>query len=154
MKKSPKNIYATCRVAAGFNQEVAAAGLHVSARSLADYEAGRTVPGDDVVCRMIEMYQAPELAYLHLKYNTEVGRRYLPELCLDDLSKTVLRLQRESRHLKDIEADMIDIASDGIIEKSEIPAWERVRGELLDIAGAALAVLFTRKERAAIKTAR
>ncbi len=146
-KTGCNNIYKIGRENAEFTQEVAASRLHVSKRSLSDYESGRTLPGDDVVCGMIETYQAPELAYLHLQQNTEVGRRYLPHLCLDELPRAVLRLQKESRDMQVIEPELIAIACDGIVDKVELPIWEKAKLEMFDLASAALAVLFTRKEK-------
>ena len=149
MKAKPQSIYGNCRTVARLTQESAAETLCISVRSLAYYEAGETVPGDDVVCRMIETYNAPELAYLHLKHNTEVGRRYLPDLQLDELPKAVLRLQKESRDMWAIESELISIACDGVIDRQESTMWEKAKSEINDLAGAALAVIFTRKEKRA-----
>jgi transcriptional regulator with XRE-family HTH domain len=154
MRTSCGNIYKTCRVIADLTQEKAAEQIAISVRSLADYESGKTIPGDDVVCRMVELYQAPELAYLHLKHSTEVGRRYLPDLCLDELPRAVLRLQKESRELRMVEPDLIEIACDGVVDRRELPAWEKAIVELHDLAGAALAVIFTRKEKRPLQAAR
>jgi transcriptional regulator with XRE-family HTH domain len=154
MKKARKNIYKTSREDAGLSQEGAVEHLYISTRSLSDYEAGRTIPGDDIVCRMIETYNAPELAYLHLKTNTEVGRRYLPEICLDELPRAVLRLQKESRDMQAREVDLISIACDGEIDSTEQSIWEKTKRELQELAGAALAVLYTRKEKRPLEAAR
>ena len=154
MKKRCKNIYKTSRDIAGMNQEVAAEHLYISSRSLSDYETGRTIPGDDIVCRMIETYNAPELAYLHLKQNTEVGRRYLPDICLDELPRAVLRLQKESRDMRMIEGDLISIACDGEVDCTEQSMWGKTKTELQELVGAALAVLFTRKEKRPLEAAR
>jgi len=146
MPTEVKNIYKTCRRNAGMSQETALNYLFVSGRSLSYYETGRTIPGEDVVCRMVEVYGAPELAYLHLKQNTEVGRRYLPELCLNDLPRAVLRLQKEAGDMQSVEKDLVSIACDGEIDSAEIPLWERAKEELQDLVGAALAVLYTERK--------
>jgi DNA-binding XRE family transcriptional regulator len=44
MQNGEKNIYRRCRVDARYTREAAAEMISVSVRSLADYEAGRTVP--------------------------------------------------------------------------------------------------------------
>lgn len=56
MKRCCGNIYKNARRAAGLTQEQAAEQLYISVRSLAEYEAGRTTPPDDVACRMIDVY--------------------------------------------------------------------------------------------------
>lgn len=154
MKSNVSNIYKKCRDNAEMNQETAVEHLFISTRSLSDYETGKTIPGDEVVCLMIELYGAPELAYLHLKENTEVGRRYLPDICLDELPRAVLRLQKESRDMQAIEGDLISIACDGVLDNSEQSLWGKAKAELQDLAGAALAVLFTRKEEKPLQAAR
>lgn len=148
MKIDCQNIYKTCRYDAGMNQETAAERLFISTRSLSDYETGRTIPGDDIVCRMIETYNAPELAYLYLTTSNEVGKRFLPRICMDELPKAVLRLQMKSKHMKDNEGDLISIACDGEIDSTEHVQWLNTKKELHELVGAALAVLFTKKKTA------
>lgn len=154
MQNGANNIYRRCRVDARYTREAAAEMISVSVRSLADYEAGRTVPGDDIVCKMIEVYGAPELPYLHLKHNTEVGRRYLPDLFLDELPKSVLRFQRINRGARAIEPDLVDIACDGVIEQEEIPAWNKAKTELNDLVAVTLALLFHPQKNRPLEAAR
>lgn len=154
MQNGEKNIYRRCRVDARYTREAAAEIISVSVRSLADYESGRTIPGDDIVCKMVEVYGSPELPYLHLKQNTEVGRRYLPDLFLDELPKSVLRFQRINRVAKTIEPDLVDIACDGVIDDEEIPVWDKAKTELHDLVGVTLSLLFyPKRKRPLIKAA-
>lgn len=139
-----RNIYQTARKSAGFTQDTAAELLHISVRSLAAYEKGETVPPDDVVCNMVAQYKMASLAYEHLKISTEVGRKYLPDISISDLPKSVLRLQKEVGDLKTINSDMIEIACDGKIDDKEQTRWQHVTKEVREMAGAALAVMFSR----------
>lgn len=143
MKRTCRNIYQAARKIAGFGQEHAAELLNVSVRSLADYESGRTIPNDDIVCNMIKIYNSRILAYLHLKSNTEVGRRYLPDIHTSDLAQSVLRLHKEVDDLKLVNSDMIEIACDGKVEHHETQRWNIVKKEVNEIAGAALSLIFT-----------
>ena len=142
MKGKCLNIYKTSRLTAGITQEHAAELLYISTRSLADYETGRTVPPDDVVCRMIDTYGCKHLGYVHLKQNTKVGQRFLPDINLADLPSSVLRLQKEVGDLSDINRDMLDIACDGVVDEGEERRWMSVTKEIKEVAGAALAVSF------------
>jgi transcriptional regulator with XRE-family HTH domain len=142
------NIYKIARQSAGMTQEQAAEMLHVSVRSLADYEGNRTIPGDDIVCGMIETYETEWLGYEHLKQSTEVGKKYLPEINITDLAKSVLRLQKEVADVHKINTDMIMVACDGVVEEHEQETWEQVTKEVLEMVGAALAVVFSPKEKA------
>lgn len=51
----------TARNATGLSREEAAHRLYVGSRTLADYELGKTIAPPDVVLRMADVYQEPEL---------------------------------------------------------------------------------------------
>jgi len=144
MKRYCENIYKSARRNAGLTQEQAAEKLYISVRSLAEYEAGRTIPPCDVVCRMVEVYDAKYLAYLHLKQSTEVGRRFLPDLHILDLPRSVLKLQKEVKDVTEIHPDIVDVACDGIVDKHERETWQHIEKELLEMIGAGLSVVFAR----------
>ena len=56
MKEASRNYYKECRESAKLSQEQAAELLHISVRSLSDYENGKTVPADDIVECMVDIY--------------------------------------------------------------------------------------------------
>ncbi|NSW93046.1 MAG: helix-turn-helix transcriptional regulator [Firmicutes bacterium] len=138
------NIYKNTRRATGLTQEQAAERLYTSVRSLAEYEAGRTIPPDDVVCRMVEVYGVKHLAYLHLKQSTEVGRRFLPELHILDLPRSVLKLQKEVADVNNVHQDMVNVACDGTVDDTERDTWLRIETELSEMVGAGLSVIFAK----------
>lgn len=144
MKKRCRNIYRIARNNADLTQEKAAELLNVSVRSLVDYESGRTIPHEDIVCRMVEVYGAKWLGYEHLRQSSELGKKVLPEINVDDLAKSVLILQKESSDVEDIKNNMVKIACDGVIEKNEENMWNIVTKEVLEMAGAALSVVYSR----------
>ena len=144
MKENFTNIYKSARRDAGITQEQAAEQLYVSVRSLAEYEAGRTIPPCDVVCRMVEAYKAKHLAYLHLKQSTEVGRRFLPDLHILDLPRSVLRLQKEVADVNGIHREMVEVVCDGMVEDHESETWQSIEKELMEMVGAGLSVVFAR----------
>ncbi|GAV21577.1 helix-turn-helix domain-containing protein [Carboxydothermus pertinax] len=143
MKRDCNNIYKIARKNAGLTQEEAAELLHISVRSLADYEAGRTIPPDDIVCNMVQIYNARWLAYSHLKHSTMIGQKYLPDLSLTDLPRSVLKLQKEVRDLENINGELIAIVCDGEIDETEKPKWKKIAQEINEMAGAALSVVFS-----------
>jgi transcriptional regulator with XRE-family HTH domain len=143
MQKGRTNIYRLARDAAKISRYDAAESLHVSVRSLVDYETGHTTPPDDVVCLMVQTYRTPWLAYHHLQTSTEVGRRYLPRLDLTDLARCVLRFQKEVGDIDTIKGEMVELACDGAIETSETTRWATVTREIQELAGAALSVVFS-----------
>lgn len=137
------NIYKKARVAAGIkSQQIAAEKLHISVRSLADYETGFTVPPEDIVCGMIELYKNRWLGYQHLQEHSEIGRRYLPKIQETDLAVAVLKLQKEVRDIDSIQSAMIEVACDGKVDHHERPLWGNVEKEVSEVAGAAMALVF------------
>lgn len=142
MQKCCMNIYKKARLSAGITQQIAAEKLHISVRSLADYETGVTVPPDDVVCGMIELYKNRWLGYQHLQANSDIGRRYLPEIQETDLAVAVLRLQKEVRDIDNIHSAMVEVACDGVIEDHEKTTWKNIEKEVSEVAGAAMALVF------------
>ena len=144
MKGRCENIYKIARSYTDLTQEKASELLHISPRSLSDYEANKTIPGDDIVCMMVEAYGTAWLAYEHLKRSTVVGQKYLPSIDFSDLPKSVLRLQKEVRDVEYVNNDMVDIACDGIVEEHENDKWNQVVKEINEMAGAALAVVFSK----------
>lgn len=143
MQSNCMNIYKKARLAAGIkSQQVAAEHLHISVRSLADYETGVTVPPEDVVCGMIELYGNRWLGYQHLQEHSEIGRRYLPKIQETDLAVAVLKLQKEVRDIDNIHSAMVEVACDGKIELHEKSLWGSVEKEVSEVAGAAMALVF------------
>lgn len=150
MQSNSMNIYRTARRLSGFTREKAAELLFISVRSIAEYEAGRTIPNDETVCRMIDTYGTHWLGYEHLKRSTEVGRRYLPEINITDLAKSVLRLQKEVSDVNLINSDMVEVACDGVVHDHELEKWENVQKEISEMAAAAMAVLFSHQKEKAL----
>lgn len=147
MRTSCTNIYQIARKSAEMTQEQAAEMLHVSVRSLADYEGGRTTPSGDTVCSMIEIYKTPWLAYEHLRQSSEVGKRYLPSVEFVNLSQSVLRLQKEMGDVSAMERKIVEVAYDNVVHPYQESVWEMAEKEVLEMVGAGLGVLFYQKEK-------
>ena len=75
MPKQLPNIYKIARESSGFTQEKASELLATSVTSLKAYEYSQRIPPDDIVIKMIEIYDAQYLAYQHLKTSVEVGKK-------------------------------------------------------------------------------
>ena len=144
MHERYRSIYQLARNNARLTQEQAAELLHISVRSLADYESGATTPNGDIVNDMVDIYDANWLGYEHLRQSSKVGQRCLPAINITDLAQSVLSLQKESIDVENIKPCMIKIASNGRVDDHEVERWEEVTKEILEMAGAALSVVYTR----------
>lgn len=144
MNISCKSIYQLARNYAGLTQEEAAKKLHIGIRTLCGYEALNPVPNSDIVEKMEEVYGTKWLGYEHLRCSSRLGMKCLPSINIDNVAKSVLKFQKELNDIENIKSSMIAIACDGKIKKHEEEAWNNVSKELLEMAGAALAIVFSR----------
>ena len=79
MSNNCENRYKMSRNNAGLTQEQAADVLHISVRTLSDYENGHAVPSDETVLAMVDIYSCPLLGWWHLK-KSPLGNRVLPDI--------------------------------------------------------------------------
>ncbi len=147
MSQYDGSVYGRPRVAKGFTQEKAAELVGVSVESIRAYECGIRVPPDQVVIRMVEVYDAPHLAYQHLRNAQEVARLYLPQIQEGvNLEAMVLRLQKEIRDFIRVQDELIDITCDGEISAEEWPRFKKILKELDDINTAIMTMRFNIRE--------
>ena len=147
MPKDNGNIYQAARKAAGLTQEAAAERLAVSVESMRAYETGLRLPGDDVVTRMMAVYDAQYLGAQHLQCKPWL----LPECVMmakpEPLPVAVIKLVRRvmafaEAHRSD---QLMEIAEDGVISEGERDLFNEIATELGDIVQAALALEYAKE---------
>lgn len=155
MDKQGKTIYQTARFTTNYTGEEVAELIHKSVDSIRDYESGRTIPPDDVVNDLVELYQTPWLAYLHLKINNEVGKKHLPDVPIRQLSSSILDLQVHMNYAAAVQIDIAEVGRDNLVDKHEEPKWSNCKEILNSLAGSLFSVLFSpiQKEKTAHKRA-
>lgn len=80
MNKIHENYYRICRKQSGFTQIEAAKLLNISNRSLVDYENWDREPSQQVVKRMVELYNSEWLGWWYLKNISAVGKKLIPDI--------------------------------------------------------------------------
>lgn len=147
MPRDNGNIYQAARKAAGLTQEAAAERLAVSVESMRAYETGLRLPGDDVVTRMMAVYDAQYLGAQHLQCKPWL----LPECVMmakpEPLPVAVIKLVRRvmafaEAHRSD---QLMEIAEDGVISEGERDLFNEIATELGDIVQAALALEYAKE---------
>ena len=147
MRRDNGNIYQAARKAAGLTQEAAAERLAVSVESMRAYETGLRLPGDDVVTRMMAVYDAQYLGAQHLQCKPWL----LPECVMmakpEPLPVAVIKLVRRvmafaEAHRSD---QLMEIAEDGVISEGERDLFDEIATELGDIVQAALALEYAKE---------
>lgn len=142
MPEECRNIYKTCRKAAGFTQEAAAERLGISVESLRAYESGQRIPPNEVVELMVILYNAQHLAYQHLRETNAMYGRVVPEVPQCSVLEASARLTNRIYTFADSHADrrLMRMAEDNVIDPVERPEFDAILEELQEIVEAALAL--------------
>lgn len=140
------NIYQTAREARGITQEKAAELLGISVESLRAYECGRRLPPTAVVVCMVDVYDTQFLAYQHLKHDI-IADDLLPDISEKTIAEAVLSLIKEIADTNELLPMLISIASDGIIDEAERPAWEKIKKEFGDVVQSYYCLIVSNKTR-------
>lgn len=144
MAKEGRNMYQIARESAGFTQDKASELLDISVESLRAYESSRRIPPNNIVVSMVEIYNAQYLAYKHLK-NSEIGEIILPDIKVESLSISILKLQKEIKKFSEYEEILIEIGSDGIISDSEKADWNSIQNAFNDIVKAFMSLKYAKE---------
>ncbi len=91
--KENKNIYQQCREEQGLTREAAAELLEfVSADRIEKIEGEKVLARPEEVLRMAQVYKRPELSNYYCSHECPIGRVYVPEVELKDLSQITLEM--------------------------------------------------------------
>ncbi|MEQ2444581.1 helix-turn-helix transcriptional regulator [Pseudoflavonifractor sp. CLA-AP-H29] len=142
MPEETRNIYKTCRKAAGLTQEAAAERLGISVESLRAYETGQRVPPDEVVEAMSDLYNTLHLIVRHVREKNAMYGRVVPEVPQAGVLEASARLTNRIYQFADSHADrrLMRIAEDNVIDGNERPEFDDIMEDLQEIVAAALAL--------------
>jgi transcriptional regulator with XRE-family HTH domain len=140
MRKDRENRYKICRENAGLTQEQAAELLYVSARQLSDYENGRARVSDEMTAGMARAYNAPLLAWWHVKQGPLGG--FFPEIQTPktngDMAFQIILANGE---LDKAETEIRQILSDGVIGEDEREQYDGCIQTIKDVNGKLTSVI-------------
>lgn len=108
------------------------------ASTLSKFENGVKVPSEDIVVRMVQVYEDPFIGYMYLRECTSIGRMLLPDIITSELDNLTLRFQKEYNDILKIQTDMIEIACDNEVNDYEEERWKQVQKEIADLASVSL----------------
>ena len=140
MPEETRNIYKTCRKAAGLTQEAAAERLGISVESLRAYETGQRVPPTEIVELMVIIYNAQHLAYQHLRETNALYSSVVPEIRPRSVLEASAKLTNRIFAFAESHADrrLLRIAEDNVIDDGERPEFDAILEDLQEIVEAAL----------------
>ena len=140
MERNSRNDYKTARSVAGLTQERWAEAIGCSADSVRGYEAGTTLPSDELVRAMCEISGLSVLAYWHLCNKSPLAADVLPEVRRVPLPQAVLHLLRAMGDFAADHGKLISLAEDGAISGDEAYEWDGIKSRLDEVVKAAIEV--------------
>ncbi len=136
--KANGNIYYQARMQAAqrnplhANRERTACEIYVSPEALADYENGLTVPGCDVVQKMVEAYGDPDLRGAHIRAFCPLLPDYGGEQ-VSELARAALGWAVAFQSAQEIALKFAAVARDGRISADELPAAQAIRAKAVEL---------------------
>lgn len=145
MQDNYRNICKIGRTTAGMTQERWAEALDYSVESVRLCEAGKMMPSDDVVLRMIEVASLPVLGYWHLLNKSRMAAQILPEVESTPLPQAVIQLILRVREFSEQHTRLLEIAADGRIDNLERMAFDAIVKDLDDVVQAAMQLKYAER---------
>ena len=129
--KPNKNLYHTTRESLHLTRETASELLEtISPERIEKIENERCLPNPEEVLRMAEKYQKPSLCNYYCAKQCPIGRRYVPEIQLKDLSQIVLEMLASLNAMNRKKDRLIEITADGRISNDELEDFIFIQEEL------------------------
>lgn len=93
-------------------------------------ENERVEPHPEEILIMADKYKAPELCNYYCSTQCPIGRQYVPEIKIHDLSQIVLKMIDSLNDAQDYQKRLINITADGVIDDSEIDDFIDIQNKL------------------------
>lgn len=127
-------MFKDARIAAGLSREEAAFQLHIGTRTLLNYEHDQSIAPPEVALEMQEVYGDPTLTAKYCSEYCPIGQVYahsMPDQL--NLCHAVFGMLNEHTDVAKMRDALIAIMADGVIDQDELPIFEKVINELLDL---------------------
>ena len=134
-KKANKNIYQLRREELGLSREKASEILgSVPPERIEKIESEKSFPHPDEIMAMAEGYKMPDLCNYYCANECPIGKQYVPEIKIKDLSKIVLEMLASLNAMNRKKERLIEISADGTIDDNEIQDFIKIQEELEKIS--------------------
>ena len=133
--KENKTIYQLRREELGLSREKAGELLqYITPERIERIESGKSNAHPDEVVLMAEKYQYPHLCNYFCANECEIGKQYVPEIKIKDLSQIILEMLASLNSMQRKQERLIEITSDGVIAEEEIRDFIAIQDELEKIS--------------------
>lgn len=127
-------MFKSARKDSGMSIEAAAFRLHIGSRTLINYENGHSSIPPDVVLKMSEEYERPELCARYCSEVCPIGQKHAHKVEFRPLEGAVLGFVKEFKDVKSIKNRLIEIAEDGVICEKEIDEFQMILKEIDELS--------------------
>ena len=129
--KANKNIYQMSREEMDYTREAAAEKLgFISSDRIEKIENERTLPHPEEVLAMSDCYKAPSLCNYFCSHECPIGKEYVPEIKVKELSQITLEMLATLNKLAHEKERLIEITVDGELSQDEMPDFLKIKEEL------------------------
>ncbi len=133
--KENKTIYFNCREELDLTREQASELLGViPPERIERIENEKSLPHPDEVLIMSEKYKKPELRNYYCTNECPIGKLYMPELKIKDLSQIVLEIVASLNMMQKKQERLVEITVDGDISENEIEDFINIQENLEQIS--------------------
>lgn len=129
--KENKNRYQLAREELGLSREKASDLLGtIPAERIEKIENEKSLPHPDEVLVMSQKYRKPSLCNYFCSNDCPIGREYVPEVQIKELSAIVIEMLASLNSVNKTKDRLIEIAADGVISDDEIDDFIQIQNEL------------------------
>lgn len=133
--KENKNIYQTSRENMNYSREAAAEKLgFLSSDRIEKIENEKSLPHPEEVLAMADCYRNPSLCNYFCSHECPIGREYVPEIQVKELSQITLEMLATLNKLSHEKERLIEITVDGELSQDELPDFLKIKEELEKMA--------------------
>ncbi len=97
-------------------------------------ENERVEPRPEEIIIMADKYKSPELCNYYCANQCPIGKKYVPEVKLQDLTQIILKMVDSLNDAQDSQRRLISIASDGMIDDTELDDFVDIQEKLEKIS--------------------
>lgn len=129
--KENKNIYQTTRESLDLSREKASELLEtIPPERIEKIENEKSMPHPDEVLTMSKKYKKPSLCNHYCSNQCPIGKEYVPEVEIKELSSIVLEMLASLNSVNNKKERLIEITADGKIDNNEIDDFIYIQEEL------------------------
>ena len=133
--KENKNLYQVRREELCLSREKASELLEsMPPERIEKIESKKSLPHPDEVIVMANAYKMPNLCNYYCANDCPIGRQYVPEVKIKDLSRIVLEMLASLNSIHRKQERLIEITADGLIDEEEIKDFVHIQEELEKIS--------------------